>query len=169
MSSAMMNRHIRPFHKDDTDSIIHLALRAWEPVFVSLSAVMDKEVFEAFYPDWREVQAAAVRATLANDEVRSWVMVSEGGILGFVAGKLHHSDKMGEIFMVAVEPSVQNTGIAQALCHAAEAWMRASGMIIVMVETGGDTGHAPARATYQRLGYKELPISRYFKSIKGTT
>jgi ribosomal protein S18 acetylase RimI-like enzyme len=161
-----MNRHIRPFRKDDTGNIIALALRAWEPVFASLRAVMDNEVFEIFYPDWRTVQAEAVKLTLGDDEIQSWVMDSEAGILGFVSGKLHHGDKMGEIFMVAVEPSAQGNGIAQSLCRVAEEWMKASGMIIVMVETGGDTGHAPARATYERLGYRELNISRYFKSIK---
>jgi ribosomal protein S18 acetylase RimI-like enzyme len=162
-----MNRHIRPLRTEDSEEIIALALRAWEPVFASLRAVMDKEIFEAFYPDWRIVQAESVKSTLASDEARSWIMESETGILGFVSGKLHQGDKMGEIFMVAVDPSAQRTGIAKALCHAAEEWMKESGMIIVMVETGGDTGHAPARATYERLGYRELPVSRYFKSIRG--
>lgn len=162
-----MNRSIRPFRAEDCEKIVSLALRAWEPVFASLAAAMDKAVFETFYPDWRTVQAASVESTLMSDEVRSWVMDSENGILGFVSGKLHQNDKMGEIFMVAVEPSMQNTGIAQALCRAAEEWMKASGMMIVMVETGGDAGHAPARATYERLGYRELPVSRYFKSISG--
>jgi ribosomal protein S18 acetylase RimI-like enzyme len=162
-----MNRHIRALRTEDAKEVIALALRAWEPVFVGLKAAMDKAVFDAFYPDWRMVQAQAVESTLASDEVRTWVMESDAKILGFVSGKLHHADKMGEIFMVAVEPAVQRTGVANELCHAAEEWMKAAGMVIVMVETGGDAGHAPARATYERLGYKALPISRYFKSITG--
>jgi hypothetical protein len=34
-----------------------------------------------------------------------------------------------------------------------------------MVETGGDPGHAAARATYERAGFAALPVVRYFKEL----
>ena len=34
-----------------------------------------------------------------------------------------------------------------------------------MVETGGDRGHAPARATYEGLGFRRWPVARYFKDL----
>lgn len=43
--------------------------------------------------------------------------------------------------------------------------MKDAGMSIAMVETGGDPGHAPARRTYEKLGFGLLPISRYFKKL----
>jgi hypothetical protein len=43
--------------------------------------------------------------------------------------------------------------------------MKASGMSVAMVETGGDPGHAPARHTYEKAGFKVLPIARYFKKL----
>ena len=36
---------------------------------------------------------------------------------------------------------------------------------MVMVETGGDRGHAPARATYEGLGFQRWPVARYFKDL----
>jgi hypothetical protein len=38
-------------------------------------------------------------------------------------------------------------------------------MAVVTVETGGDPGHAPARATYESAGFTLFPISRYFKAL----
>ena len=34
-----------------------------------------------------------------------------------------------------------------------------------MVETGGDPGHAPARATYSATGFTLLPVARYFQLL----
>ena len=40
-----------------------------------------------------------------------------------------------------------------------------AGLSIVMVETGGDPGHGPARATYEASGFELLPVARYFKAL----
>jgi hypothetical protein len=38
-------------------------------------------------------------------------------------------------------------------------------MDIALVETGGDHGHAPARAMYEASGYVALPSVRYLKLL----
>ncbi len=43
--------------------------------------------------------------------------------------------------------------------------MRRCGMDIAVVETGGDPGHAPARALYGEVGFTLLPIARYFRLL----
>lgn len=43
--------------------------------------------------------------------------------------------------------------------------MRRSGMDIAAVGTGGDPGHAPARAAYEALGFTLLPSARYLKLL----
>jgi hypothetical protein len=53
---------IEPFATDMLDSVVALALRAWEPVFRSIAEAKDPEVFRHFYPDWRVDQAKAVEA-----------------------------------------------------------------------------------------------------------
>jgi hypothetical protein len=34
-----------------------------------------------------------------------------------------------------------------------------------MVETGGDPGHGPARATYAKAQFTLMPIARYFQVL----
>jgi ribosomal protein S18 acetylase RimI-like enzyme len=72
---------------------------------------------------------------------------------------------MGEIYMIAVDPDFQRRGIATRLTHHSFEWFKHAGMSIVMVETGADPGHAPARRTYEAAGFKLLPVARYFKSL----
>jgi hypothetical protein len=43
--------------------------------------------------------------------------------------------------------------------------MKEAGMEVAMVETGGDWGHAPARAAYEKAGFRVLPLARYFKKL----
>ncbi len=99
------------------------------------------------------------------EDTHVWVAVDAGSPVGFVAVKLHVADRMGKIYMIAVDPDVQGHGIGTALTAFALDWMQDAGMSIAMVETGGDPGHAPARYTYQKVGFELLPIARYFKKL----
>jgi GNAT superfamily N-acetyltransferase len=67
--------------------------------------------------------------------------------------------------MIAVDPDFQRRRIAGALTEHSLAWLRQAGMTTVMVETGGDPGHAPARRTYESAGFRLLPVARYFKKL----
>jgi GNAT superfamily N-acetyltransferase len=156
---------IRPYSTSDADAVVRLALRAWAPVFESLGQVMDPAVYRVFYPDWQVQQRRAVEAVLAAPEQHVWVAEREGAPIGFVSVVLHRDDAMGEIHMIAVDPDHQGEGVAMALTNFAVGWMREAGMAVAMVETGGDPGHAPARRTYERAGFRELPISRFFKKL----
>ncbi len=157
---------LREFRLSDEDAVIALSLRAWEPVFGSLRQVLGDELFRRLRGDWRVGQEAEVRALLADPDQRVWVAGdAEGRTVGFVAAKLHREQQMGEIYMIAVDPSAQNRGIGTALAEAATDWLRQSGMRTAMIETGGDPGHAPARRLYEKAGYTPLPAVRFFKSL----
>jgi ribosomal protein S18 acetylase RimI-like enzyme len=124
---------------------------------------MDPEVYREHYPDWRVTQREAVEAACAETSVR--VAVEDGAIAGFTALKLHEDDRMGEIYMIAVDPDFQRRGIARALTeHAMEQFLEA-GMTTAMVETGGDPGHEAARRTYEAAGFRAFPSVRYFKKL----
>ena len=84
---------------------------------------------------------------------------------GFTAAVLHTDDRMGEITMLAVDPAHQRRGVGSRLTAVATAWLGEQGMTTVMVETGGDPGHAPARATYERAGFTLVPVARYFRTV----
>ena len=157
---------IEPYDPRQLDAVIRLSLRAWTPVFDSIQNAMDADVYQAFYPaDWRVSQQKAIEDVLAAEDTNVWVAINAGSTVGFVAVKLDSESSMGEIYMVAVDPDVQNQGIGTALIEFALSWMKEAGMSVAMVETGGDPGHAPARRTYEKLGFGLLPIARYFKKL----
>jgi GNAT superfamily N-acetyltransferase len=160
-----MDMRIEPYEAHHLDAVVRLSLRAWAPVFESLQSVMDSDVFQAFYPDWRANQQTAVESVCAAEDTPVWVALEAGSPVGFVAVKLHSEDLMGEIYMVAVDPDAQGHSIGTALTAFALDWMKKAGMSVAMVETGGDPGHAPARHTYEKLGFRLLPIARYFKKL----
>lgn len=157
---------IKPYASHHLDAIIHLSLRAWTPVFASIQNAMNTDVYQAFYPDnWRVSQQKAVEDVCTTEDTNVWVAIDADSIVGFVVVKLHSEDSMGEIYMVAVDPDFQGQGIGTALIEFALTSMKDAGMSIAMVETGGDDGHAPARRTYEKVGFGLLPIARYFKKL----
>ena len=157
---------IKPYASHYNDAIVCLALRAWTPVFDSIQNVMDTDVYEAFYPNgWRVSQQKAVEDVCTTEDTNVWVALDADSIVGFVAVKLHSDDNMGEIYMVAVEPDFQGRGIGSSLIEFALTRIKDAGMSIAMVDTGGDDGHAPARRTYEKMGFGLLPIARYFKKL----
>ena len=157
---------IEPYKDSKLDAIVRLSLRAWEPVFESLRAAMLPEVYRAFYgDDWRVAQRSAVESVCADEDAHVWTASEESQTVGFVALKLHPEDRMGEVYMIAVDPDFQRRGIAASLTSHSDEWFKNAGMSIVMVETGGDPGHAPARRAYEASGFRVLPVARYFKSL----
>jgi ribosomal protein S18 acetylase RimI-like enzyme len=156
---------IRDYVVADEQAVVELSLRAWAPVFESLQRDLGREVFVRLHGDWRAYQAEAVRDTLADDATRVWVAECEAGVVGFVAAKLHGKRRLGEISMLAVDGDYQRRGIGTALTDVATDWLRDSEMRVAMVETGGDSSHAPARRIYEKAGYAPLPVARYFKAL----
>jgi ribosomal protein S18 acetylase RimI-like enzyme len=157
---------IEPYNTQHLDAVIRLSLRAWAPVFDSLQNVISHDVYGELYPDdWRVIQQKGVEDVCAASDVRVWVATEDANSVGFVAVKLHPEDSIGEIYMLAVEPDFQRRGVGAALTEFALDWMADAGMSVAMVETGGDPGHAPARRTYDKMGFGLLPIARYFKKL----
>ena len=84
---------------------------------------------------------------------------------GLAAAILRPEELMGEIEMVAVDPGRQDHGLGTELTNVATDWMRREGMTHAVIATGGDLGHAPARRTYEKAGYKPFPGVNYFKAL----
>jgi GNAT superfamily N-acetyltransferase len=156
--------NIRAFAPSDTDAIVELSLRAWAPVFASLRDALGPELDDAMHGDWREYQRGSVQRTCETYE-HVWVAEVDDAVAGFVAIVLHEGGDLGEIYMIAVDPDFQRAGIAAALTQFALAWIKDQGIDVAMVETGGDPGHASARATYASAGFTPLPVVRYFKKL----
>lgn len=161
-----MSFAIESYAADKVDQVLDLSVRAWAPVFEQLEQAVPAYVYRSFYPQgWRARQLHDIRAFMETDGGRAWVAVDEGSVVGWVGIRLHTTDSMGEIYILAVDPLQQRRGIATALMDHAFAAMRAAGMRIVMVETGGDPGHRASRATYEQAGFERWPVARYFREL----
>jgi ribosomal protein S18 acetylase RimI-like enzyme len=156
---------IRPYLLADRQDVLDLSIRAWEPVFGSLKAALGPVIFDRLHPDWVLDQSTAVDAVLHDDDTDVWVAETEGRVVGFTAIRIDGRRKLGEIYMIAVDPSAQNEGIGSLLTNHALERCSAAGMVVAMIDTGGDPGHAPARGTYEKAGFSPLPIVRYFKAL----
>jgi GNAT superfamily N-acetyltransferase len=164
----MIGVEIRPYEERDLDAIVGLSLRAWEPVFDSLRRVLGDAIFARLHqPNWRAVQAEAVRASCTSGRRNVFVAVADDRPVGFAAVALDAvHDGMGVVDAIAVDPEYQRRGVAKRLMEHSVEHMRAHGMDIAAVETGGDDGHAPARALYESLGYTPLPVVRYLRPLE---
>jgi GNAT superfamily N-acetyltransferase len=157
---------IREFRERDLEAVVGFSLRAWAPVFASVRDVLGEDIFLRLHPDWRGDQAEAVRSSCTNDERDVFVAVAGGRPVGFVAIALNaFHERMGVIEIIGVDPDFQRRGISSRLTEFATEHMRSQGMDIVVVETGGDPGHAPARTAYETAGFTLLPIARYFRLL----
>jgi ribosomal protein S18 acetylase RimI-like enzyme len=155
---------VRPLVDSDIERIVELSLLAWEPVFESFEKVLGPRVFPILYPDWRKSQAEGVEgACRAADKYHTSVGEIDGRVVGFIAYEL--KGETGEVVLLAMHPEFQRRGIATQLNVAALAEMKAAGMKMAVVETGGEEGHAPARRAYEKVGYTALPLVRYFKDL----
>jgi len=167
LHAVIADVEIRRYEESDLEAIVEFSLRAWQPVFESLRRVLGDAIFERLHPpDWREVQAEAVRSSCTNDERDVFVAVAVGLPVGFAAVALNaFHERMGVVDIIAVDPDFQRRGIARQLMERAAEHMRAEGMDIAAVGTGGDAGHGPARALYEALNYTALPGVRYLRLL----
>ena len=151
----------------DLDAVVALSLAAWAPVFASLEQQLGPTVFTMIYPEWRRAQAAAVRAVCVDEENDVRVACVDDEVVGFVAVGLvaEGAARTGEIHMIAVDPGHQRTGVGTALMRQALTVAEAHGVQLAVIATGGDPGHAPARALYERFGFRPLPGVRYYRTV----
>jgi hypothetical protein len=57
------------FRESDLDAVVEFSLRAWEPVFESMHQVLGDAIFARLrHPDWRTVQAEAVRSRCTSED-----------------------------------------------------------------------------------------------------
>src|SRR5215203_2450490 len=158
---------IREFRAGDLDAVVAFSLRAWAPVFDSIREVLGEEIFLRLHPDWRAGQAEAVRSSCLREKQDVFVALADGRPVGFAAVALNaFHEGMGWIDLIVVDPDYQRRGSASRRTEHASEHMLRCGMDIAVVETGGDPGHAPARAAYEAAGFTLLPIARYFRMLR---
>lgn len=162
MSAVQIGR----YDPADRNAVLDLSVRAWQPVFEKLAGAVPAFVHNAFYPvGWQARQRADLAEILDGQPDSVFVATLDEAPVGWVCVRLHPSDSMGEIYVLAVDPEHQRRGIGASLMAYACDEIRAAGMTMVMAETGDDPGHAAARASYLSAGFERWPVARYFKDL----
>ncbi|WP_228771594.1 mycothiol synthase [Actinokineospora iranica] len=108
--------------------------------------------------DWHPEQGALTVADVLATEAEPWfdpaglflAVGSDGRILGFHWTKVH-SDGVGEVYVVGVDPAAQGGGLGKALTLVGLAHLRAAGVPAVILYVEAD--NKPAIAVYSRLGF----------------
>ncbi|NKB33785.1 MAG: GNAT family N-acetyltransferase [Pseudomonadales bacterium] len=156
---------IRKYQESDRESLVDITLRAWKPVFEGLSTAISPNIYEVFVPDWQAEQMRTLDTICGSDEIDKNVAVEDDIIVGFAAASYHPEDFLGQVYIVGVDPNHRRKGIATQLTEECLRMIKAKGLDLAMVETGGDPGHAAARATYESMGFENFPVCRYLKRI----
>jgi ribosomal protein S18 acetylase RimI-like enzyme len=147
--------------------VLDLSIRAWQPVFRQTRHAVPGFVYDSFYPHgWRARQLTDLATVLDGEPENVDVAIVDKNAAGWIYTRLHPEDDMGEIYISAVDPHYQRKGVGAALSAHSFARVRRHGLRMIMVETGCDPGHAPARAAYESLGCERWPVARYFRDLR---
>lgn len=166
METRASQPRIAPYDPVYRDALLDLSIRAWEPVLQLRKNEVPGFVFRAFYPNgWQNRQRSDLAEVLDGEPQNIDVALDGGKPAGWVCTRLHPGDSMGEIYVLAVDPGFQRNGVGRALMEHSFARIRNAGMVMAMVDTGDDGGHAPARLAYEAMGFERWPVARYFKDL----
>lgn len=157
---------IRPARPEDAERCGQIAVDAWRGIFEGLRELLGDALWERVLGDWESVKRGSVVSQVRDHPHLAIVTERGGEVIGFLTWRLHRGDGVGEISNNAVAPEHQNAGIGTAQVHHALAVFRAEGLKAARVMTGGDPGHAPARAMYRKAGFeRSLPYVEYFMEL----
>lgn len=91
------------------------------------------------------------------------VYEDEGQMLAFCWTKVHGAgaDRVGEIYVIGVDPDAQGRGLGRQLTQAGLDWMADQGITEALLYVAGD--NEAAIATYERLGFSVARRDRAFR------
>ena len=139
---------LKPYKPADRAQALHVALRAWRPVFEHMREAVPGFVYDNFYPDgWEARQIADLGAVLMTTPMTS---LSPRWMTRLSAGSASRSTPktIWAIHVVCVDPAYQRQGIGKRLMDHAHQAIRQAWIGMFIVETGCDTGNATSQTNY---------------------
>ena len=153
-----MTTEFRPIGPDDIERCVQFGLEAFRPIFNGWEQDYGKPLFDALRPNWETAQSDYIRDACSSDERETWVAAADGTAIGFVVLVPEADTKLGRIELLAVDPDHQGRGVGTALNELSVERFRELGISFVVLDTGTDSGHAPARRSYEKAGFTPMPI-----------
>jgi ribosomal protein S18 acetylase RimI-like enzyme len=158
---------IRAYAPADLAILHAIRAAAFAPVFVSFRDIVGPEIAALGLVTAEQEQADLLDA-IAKPDSGHGIAVAEvdSAIAGFVSWKPHIAPGIGEITLNAVNPDHGGRGVGTALYEHALAALKAAGMQLATVGTGGDPSHAPARRAYEKAGFSvHLPSIYMYRKL----
>jgi GNAT superfamily N-acetyltransferase len=149
--------HIRPLVDADVEGCVRFGLEAFRPIYTSFEDQYGSDLFRRLEPNWETAQSDYIRDAITAPSDETFVFVDDGRPVGFVVVRFD-DHQIGDIELLAVDPTAQGKRIGAALNRKALARCAEHGMKYCFVATANDPGHAPARRSYERVGFIAAPI-----------
>ncbi|MDX1659119.1 MAG: GNAT family N-acetyltransferase [Nitriliruptorales bacterium] len=147
-------------------ALVELARRSWKGVEVAVDEALGSPLDRLATPSWAAHHEAVVREACESPETYVVVAEDKGEIVGFVGYRIHPASsgmsEYGEVEVIAVAPEVRGRGVGRELLDRAVSDLREAGVPVIMLETGGDEGHTPARSLYESAGFRRLATAQYW-------
>lgn len=163
---------VRDFEPADLDRIAEITEAAWEPVYEAYRENMGDELFEAKYGDWREYKVSQVRRDCRQAPESARVAClegesrDEGAIAGYATFSVDEDAGIGEIGNNAVDPAYQGRGVATTLYETLLEEFEDRDLQFAEVSTGLTEPFAPARRTYEKVGFDiERPTVTFWQEL----
>jgi ribosomal protein S18 acetylase RimI-like enzyme len=145
---------IRAYAPSDLPTLHTIRAAAFAPVFASFRSIVGPEVATLGLTTAEQEQAELLDAIAKPDSGHTLAVAETNGVMaGFVSWKPNIAPGIGEVTLNAVHPDHGGKGIGTALYAHALAALKAAGMKLATVGTGGDPSHAPARRAYEKVGF----------------
>jgi len=158
---------IRPYADSDLPRLIDLTIETFGPFYEDgFRPVVGETIFQNQHGSWREDYRMQV-PTLHDPASGKLVAVAEdtSSVVGYVAWNFDVPHKNGSIEILAVAAGHRRHGLGTRLSEHAFADLRQRGIEVVVIGTGGDAFHAPARALYDSLGCTPYPVTVYYRRL----
>ena len=145
---------IRTYAPADLPALQIIRAAAFAPVFASFRSIVGPEIASLGLKTAEQEQSDLLDAIAKPDSDHAIAVAeTDSAITGFVSWKPNIAPDIGEITLNAVHPDHGGKGIGTALYEHALAALKAAGMQLATVGTGGDPSHAPARRAYEKAGF----------------
>ncbi|MEQ1781377.1 MAG: GNAT family N-acetyltransferase [Hyphomonadaceae bacterium] len=158
---------IRPYTSADLPALHAIRAAAFAPVFASFRSIVGPEIAVLGLATAEQEQGDLLDAIAKTDSGHSIAVAAiDTTPVGFVSWKPNIAPNVGEITLNAVHPDHGGKGIGTALYEHALAALKAAGMQLATVGTGGDPSHAPARRAYEKVGFSvHLPSIYMYRKL----
>lgn len=159
--------HIRKFRPGDQPRLQAIREAAFRPVFRSFRELVGEDIAEVALASAEQEQANHLDSLCGTHSPHHvYVVEHRSEVVAFFALSVNRETRVGEIDLNAVDPEFQGRGIGARMYDFALDLMRAEGMRVATVGTGGDASHAPARRAYEKAGFlAAIPNLYLYRSL----